>query len=72
MLWDFDTARPYTTVNGVPGRGGSLDGEGPVLAGGRLFVASGYARNGGMPGNVLLAFAPAPASAPVHGPSSSE
>jgi len=23
-----------------------------------LFVNSGYARNGGMPGNVLLAFAP--------------
>ena len=58
MLWDFDTARDYQTVNGVPGKGGSLDGAGPVVAGGMLFVNSGYARNGGMPGNVLLAFAP--------------
>ena len=56
VLWDFDTAREYTTVNGVPGRGGSLDGAGPVVAGGRVFTTSGYSRNGGMAGNVLLAF----------------
>jgi polyvinyl alcohol dehydrogenase (cytochrome) len=59
MVWDFDTAREYTTVNGVSGKGGSIDGAGPVIAGGMLFVNSGYPRNGGMPGNVLLAFAPA-------------
>ncbi|HEU4619502.1 MAG TPA: PQQ-binding-like beta-propeller repeat protein [Gammaproteobacteria bacterium] len=59
VIWDFDTAREYRTVNGVPARGGSLDGAGPVVVGGRLYVTSGYARNGGMPGNVLLAFAPA-------------
>ncbi len=58
LLWDLDTARDYQTVNGVPAKGGSLDGAGPVIAGGMLFVNSGYARNGGMPGNVLLAFAP--------------
>jgi polyvinyl alcohol dehydrogenase (cytochrome) len=58
LLWDIDTARDYQTVNGVPAKGGSLDGAGPVIAGGMLFVNSGYARNGGMPGNVLLAFAP--------------
>jgi polyvinyl alcohol dehydrogenase (cytochrome) len=58
VLWDFDTARAYQTVNGVPAKGGSLDGAGPVIAGGMLFVNSGYARNGGMAGNVLLAFAP--------------
>ena len=28
----------------------------PVAVGGMLFVNSGYARNGGMAGNVLLAF----------------
>ncbi|HEY5624108.1 MAG TPA: PQQ-binding-like beta-propeller repeat protein [Gammaproteobacteria bacterium] len=56
VLWDFDTARDYTTVNGVTGTGGSLDGAGPVIAGGMLFVNSGYPRFGGMPGNVLLAF----------------
>jgi polyvinyl alcohol dehydrogenase (cytochrome) len=58
MLWDFDTAQEYTTVNGAPGHGGSLDGAGPIIAGGMLFVNSGYPRNGGMPGNVLLAFGP--------------
>jgi polyvinyl alcohol dehydrogenase (cytochrome) len=58
ILWDFDTVREYQTVNGVPGKGGSLDGAGPVIAGGMLFVNSGYARNGSIAGNVLLAFAP--------------
>ncbi len=58
VLWDFDTVRDYQTVNGVHGKGGSLDGAGPVIVGGMLFVNSGYARNGGMAGNVLLAFAP--------------
>ncbi|MGD0135555.1 MAG: PQQ-binding-like beta-propeller repeat protein [Bryobacteraceae bacterium] len=58
VLWDFDTVREYQTVNGARGKGGSLDGAGPVLIGGMLFVNSGYARNGGIAGNVLLAFAP--------------
>jgi polyvinyl alcohol dehydrogenase (cytochrome) len=56
VLWDYDTAREFTTVNGVPGRGGSIDGAGPVVAGGIVYTTSGYSRNGGMPGNVLLAF----------------
>jgi len=56
LLWDFDTAHEFATVNGVPGRGGSLDGAGPVVARGMLYVTSGYSRNGGMAGNVLLAF----------------
>jgi polyvinyl alcohol dehydrogenase (cytochrome) len=58
VLWDFDTEKSYSAVNGVEAKGGSLDGAGPVIAGGMLFVNSGYPRNGGMPGNVLLAFAP--------------
>jgi len=58
LIWDFDTARDYKSVNGIPAKGGSLDGAGPVIAGGMLFLNSGYARNGGMAGNVLLAFAP--------------
>ncbi len=59
MLWDFDTtAQTYSTANGVPAKGGSIDGAGPVITGGMVFVNSGYPRNGGMPGNVLLAFAP--------------
>jgi polyvinyl alcohol dehydrogenase (cytochrome) len=56
ILWDFDSVGPYKTVNDVPARGGSFDGPGPAIAGGMLFVNSGYARAGGMPGNVLLAF----------------
>jgi polyvinyl alcohol dehydrogenase (cytochrome) len=40
----------------VPATGGSLDMGGPVLAGGMLFVNSGYGRLVGKPGNVLLAF----------------
>jgi polyvinyl alcohol dehydrogenase (cytochrome) len=56
ILWDFDTIRPYETVNGVEARGGSIDGPGPVIAGGMLFANSGYTAAGGQPGNVLLAF----------------
>jgi polyvinyl alcohol dehydrogenase (cytochrome) len=56
VVWDFDTAAVYKTVNGVEGRGGSIDGPGPVIGGGMLFANSGYVAAGGMPGNVLLAF----------------
>jgi polyvinyl alcohol dehydrogenase (cytochrome) len=56
VLWDFDTAREFDTVNGVAAHGGSLDGDGAVVARGRVYVTSGYGRNGGVPGNVLLAF----------------
>jgi polyvinyl alcohol dehydrogenase (cytochrome) len=56
IVWDVDTAQPYTTVNGVTGNGGSLDGPGPVVVGGMVFVNSGYAFVSGKPGNVLLAF----------------
>jgi polyvinyl alcohol dehydrogenase (cytochrome) len=54
-IWDFDTARKYTAVNGVVARGGSLDGAGPVIVDGMLYVTSGSSRFGGMEGNVLLA-----------------
>jgi polyvinyl alcohol dehydrogenase (cytochrome) len=56
VLWDFDTVRSYKTVNLVDARGGSLDGGGPAVGGGMLFVNSGYVIWGGMAGNVLLAF----------------
>jgi polyvinyl alcohol dehydrogenase (cytochrome) len=56
ILWDYDTAKDFDTVNAVPGKGGSLDGPGPAIAGGILVVNSGYAFFNGMPGNVLLAF----------------
>jgi polyvinyl alcohol dehydrogenase (cytochrome) len=56
VIWDFDSVSTYKTVNEVPARGGSFDGPGPAIAGGLMVVSSGYARAGGMPGNVLLAF----------------
>jgi len=56
IAWDFDTVRDFTTVNGVPARGGALDGAGPTIAGGVVYANSGYGRYGAMPGNVLLAF----------------
>ena len=58
VVWDYDTVRNYETVNGVEARGGSLDGPGPVIGGGMVFVNSGYTVDGGAPGNVVLAFAP--------------
>jgi polyvinyl alcohol dehydrogenase (cytochrome) len=56
IIWDFDTAREYNAVNGGQARGGSLDGGGPAVVGGMVYVNSGYGNYGGMPGNVLLAF----------------
>ena len=58
VLWDFNTIREFTAVNGVKAKGGALDGPGPVVVNGMVFVNSGYARFGGAPGNVLLAFEP--------------
>ena len=56
IVWDFDTVRDFATVNGISARGGALDGPGSTIAGGLLYVNSGYGRFGAMPGNVLLAF----------------
>jgi polyvinyl alcohol dehydrogenase (cytochrome) len=58
ILWDMNTVQPFQTVNGVPAKGGSMDGPGPVVVNGMVFVNSGYSRFGGEPGNVLLAFGP--------------
>ena len=59
IVWDFDTAaQKYQTINGVKDQsGGSLDVAGPVLAGGLMYIISGYAGAlGGAPDNVLLVF----------------
>lgn len=56
-LWEFPTARKFVTVNKVPAKGGSFGAPGPTIAGGMLFVGSGYGVFGDdLPGNVLLAF----------------
>jgi polyvinyl alcohol dehydrogenase (cytochrome) len=59
VLWDSDTERTFPTVNGIVGNGGSINGPGAVVAGGYVYVSSGYSRFGEAAGNVLLAFAPA-------------
>ncbi len=56
LLWSFDTAREFDTVNGVAAEGGSMDNAGAVAADSMLFVQSGYGGFGQLPGNVLLAF----------------
>jgi polyvinyl alcohol dehydrogenase (cytochrome) len=58
ILWDYNTIHDYSTVNGLPGRGGSLNVAGPVIADGMVFAISGYDQAGAAPGNVLLAFSP--------------
>jgi polyvinyl alcohol dehydrogenase (cytochrome) len=56
VIWDFDTARDFPTVDGVPAHGGSLNGAGATVVSGMVYVNAGY--NNGMGGNVLLAFTP--------------
>ncbi|MEM7414598.1 MAG: PQQ-binding-like beta-propeller repeat protein [Gemmatimonadota bacterium] len=56
IIWEMDTVRDWETVNGVPARGGAIDGPGPVIADGIVYVNSGYSTFSQMPGNVLLAF----------------
>jgi len=56
VVWEFDSNRDFTTVNGVKGRGASMIGPGPAISGGMIFVNSGYGAFGGRTGNVLLAF----------------
>jgi polyvinyl alcohol dehydrogenase (cytochrome) len=56
-MWKFDTAKDFVTVNGVKAHGGSIAAAGPVVAGGMLFVGSGYSVIDQKAGNVLLAFA---------------
>jgi polyvinyl alcohol dehydrogenase (cytochrome) len=54
VLWDFNTLQDFQTVNGASAHGGSLNGSGPTVAGGMVFVNAGYTN--AIAGNVLLAF----------------
>lgn len=58
VIWDFDTLKEFKTTDGVEAHGGSMNGAGPTIAGGMLYVNAGYTN--GIAGNVLLAFAPSP------------
>ncbi len=56
LLWDYDTTTPVDTVNGIKGApGGTLDMGGATIAGGRVFIHSGYGGSAGA-NNLLLAF----------------
>ncbi len=56
VIWEFDTNREFETLNGVKAGGGAIQGPGPAIAGGMLYLNSGYGDHLGRPGNVLLAF----------------
>jgi polyvinyl alcohol dehydrogenase (cytochrome) len=57
LLWAYDTMTDVNTANRVPARGGSMGAPGPTIAGGMVFVGSGYIGvRSGTPGNALLAF----------------
>jgi len=55
-LWEFETDRTFSTVNGVKAKGGSIDSDGAVIANKMLLINSGYDKFGEIPGNVLLVF----------------
>jgi polyvinyl alcohol dehydrogenase (cytochrome) len=56
VVWEFDTNRQFETLNHVRAGGGAIQGPGPTIAGGMLYLNSGYGDHLGRPGNVLLAF----------------
>jgi polyvinyl alcohol dehydrogenase (cytochrome) len=56
VLWQFDTNKEFDTINGVKATGASIDGSPLIVAGGMLYVNSGYGGIAARPGNVLLAF----------------
>lgn len=59
VIWEYDTVKEFTTINGIRANGGSMSNGGPVVVDGMLFVNSGYSHHGAiLPGNVLLAFSP--------------
>jgi polyvinyl alcohol dehydrogenase (cytochrome) len=55
-LWQYDSTQEVKTVNGIPVKDGSMGAPGPTVAGGMLFVGSGYTFGAGATGNLLLAF----------------
>jgi polyvinyl alcohol dehydrogenase (cytochrome) len=57
IIWEYNTQQDYKAVNGAPTRGGGINGPGPTVVNGMVYITSGYAAlGGGTPGNALLAF----------------
>ena len=58
IVWQYDTLRDFQTLNGIEGKGGSIESHSIFAGAGMLFVGSGYGQFSQAPGNVLLAFRP--------------
>jgi len=56
ILWEYDTAHDFETVNKVPAHGGAISAPGATIVNGMVYIGSGYAVTGANSGNVLLAF----------------
>ena len=57
IIWEFNTAQAFSTVNGVKARGGSISDGGVAVVDGMVFANSGYSHHSGIiPGNAFLAF----------------
>ncbi len=56
IIWEYNTARDFDTVNKVAAKGGAINSIGPTIVNGMLFIGSGYAVSGNNFGNALLAF----------------
>ena len=56
LLWSFDTAMQFKTINQISANGGSIDSNGPIIAGNHLIATSGYDIYGQLTGNILLVF----------------
>lgn len=56
LLFRFNAAREFDSINGVSARGGSIDNATIVASNGLLLVSSGYGLFNETPGNVLMAF----------------
>ena len=58
LVWTFDTAREFETLNGVKGNGGSVDNASIIAANGLVIMNSGYGLFGQGAGNVMIALKP--------------
>ena len=58
LIWKVDTLGDYKGINGVAGKGGSIDGASILGVNGLVLAGSGYSMFGQTGGNVLLAFKP--------------
>ncbi|HVY89686.1 MAG TPA: PQQ-binding-like beta-propeller repeat protein [Hyphomonadaceae bacterium] len=58
LVFQYDTAQDYTTVNGVKANGASVDNASIVAVNGLILVNSGYGLFGQGAGNVMVALKP--------------